>query len=151
MKRLTLPLILFIPALAAVIPEASLKKMPPMREIYHPVSTTNEEAQKNFDRGLTYIFAFNHDIAFASFEKAAELDPTLAMAYWGMALARGQNINEDITPENEIKCYNYIQKAIELSKTASPWEKDYIEALAVRYRTIPEPIWSVYVIAIEMQ
>lgn len=124
-------------ALAADIPEESLKVMPPMNEIYHPVSTTNKEAQRHFNRGLTYIFAFNHDIAFREFELAAKEDPNLAMAYWGMALALGQNVNEDITPENEVRCYNYIQQALRLSSSASTSERDYIEALAQRYTNNP--------------
>src|SRR5687767_3012892 len=28
---------------------------------HHPVSTTNAEAQKFFDQGLTFVYAFNHD------------------------------------------------------------------------------------------
>ncbi len=119
--------------LQAEIPANAFKLFPPMNEIYHPVSTNNEEAQKNFDRGLTYIFAFNHDIAFRSFENAANLDPSLAMAYWGMALAIGQNINADVTPENELRAYNYIQRALQLKKNATPMEQDYIQALATRY------------------
>ncbi len=119
------------------IPKSSLEVMPPMNQIYHPVSTTNSEAQKSFDRGLTYIFAFNHDIAFSEFEKTSKLDPNLAMAYWGMALALGQNVNDDVTPEREIRCYNYIQKALQLAPNASRIEQDYIAALASRYTNNP--------------
>jgi tetratricopeptide (TPR) repeat protein len=119
------------------IPESALQFMPPMNVIYHPVSTTNPEAQKSFDKGLTYIFAFNHDVAFLAFENAAKIDPNLAMAYWGMALALGQNMNEDVTPENEIKAYNYIQKAIQLAPNATRMEQDYISALATRYSNDP--------------
>lgn len=127
----------FSPLVFAEIPEATLKIMPPMNIIYHPVSTTNTEAQKSFDIGLTYIFAYNHDYAFSQFEKASKLDPNLAMAYWGMALARGQNVNEDVTPENEIICYNNIQKALKLAPQATQWEQDYINALATRYTNVP--------------
>lgn len=125
-------------ALVSEIPESSLRTFPPMEQIYHPVSTNNEDAQKNFDRGLTYLFAFNHDIAFASFEKASQLDPNLAMAYWGMSLALGQNVNEDVTPENEIRCYAYIQKALQLSADATPNEREYIAAAAQRYTNDPK-------------
>src|SRR5262245_53640156 len=62
---------------------------------HHPVSTKNPMAQRFFDQGLTYIFAFNHDEAVRSFKRAAELDPKLAMAHWGIALALGPNINAD--------------------------------------------------------
>lgn len=129
--------LLFFSFLGAEIPEKALKKMPPMNQIYHPVSTTSEQAQNSFDRGLTYIFAYNHDIAFREFEKASQYDPQLAMAYWGMALALGQNINMDVTPANELKCYNYIQKAIQLSNNATLEEKAYISALATRYTNNP--------------
>ena len=123
--------------LCGEIPQSSLEKFPPMTEIYHPVSTTNQEAQKSFDRGLTYLFAFNHNIAFRAFEKASKLDPNLAMAYWGMALALGQNVNEDVTPENEIRCYNYTQTALKLAPNATPNEQGYIDAIKVRYTNDP--------------
>jgi len=135
--------VLYIPVFCApfvlfgVIPEETLKTMPPMNVIYHPVSTTNMEAQKHFNRGLTYIFAFNHDIAFREFEAASKEDPNLAMAYWGMALALGQNVNDDVTPENEVRCYNYIQQALKLSSNATANEQKYISALSVRYTNDP--------------
>src|SRR5436305_11355435 len=61
--------------------------------VHHKVTTTNVQAQAFFDQGLAYIYAFNHDEAVRSFQKAAELDPKMAMAYWGIALARGSNYN----------------------------------------------------------
>src|SRR6478672_396869 len=54
--------------------------------INHPVSTKNTEAQKFFNQGLAYMYAFNHAEAIKSFKRAAELDANLAMAYWGAAL-----------------------------------------------------------------
>src|SRR5262245_59185906 len=47
-----------------------------------PVTTTNRMAQVHFDQGLNYLYAFNHDEAIRSFERAAESDPTCAMAHW---------------------------------------------------------------------
>lgn len=115
------------------IPSTTLESFPPLKEIYHPVSTKNVEAQKNFDRGLTFIYAFNHDLAYSYFAKAAEMDPELAMAYWGMALALGQNINTDVTLENELKAYDLVQKAVKLAPLASASEQSYIQALSKRY------------------
>src|SRR5260370_30721256 len=57
----------------------------------HPVSTTTAQAQAFFDQGLRLIYAFNHDEAARSFQHAAEVDPELAMAYWGGAGAGGAN------------------------------------------------------------
>jgi hypothetical protein len=56
-------------------------------DLHHPVSTRNPEAQQFFDQGLRLIYAFNHDEAARSFQRAAELDPKLAIAYWGVAEA----------------------------------------------------------------
>ena len=40
----------------------------------HPVTTKNAEAQKWFNQGLAYLFAFNHEEAVKSFLHATELD-----------------------------------------------------------------------------
>src|SRR3989442_9402503 len=61
--------------------------------LHHAVSTRNAEAQAFFDQGMKLVFAFNHEAAIKSFQRAAELDPDLAMAHWGVALALGPNIN----------------------------------------------------------
>ena len=55
--------------------------------IQHPVTTKNPEAQKFFDQGLMYLYAFNHAEAINSFRHATELDADMAMAYWGVALS----------------------------------------------------------------
>src|SRR5688572_8167734 len=61
--------------------------------VNHRVTTASHEAQQFFDQGLAYIYGFNHAEAIRSFEKAAELDPKLAMAWWGKSYALGPNIN----------------------------------------------------------
>lgn len=118
--------------------EAAEVKTPAITLVNHPVSTSNPQAQQYFNEGLTQIFAFNHDLAFLKFQKASEADPQLAMAYWGMALALGQNINQDITPANEKASYTYSRKALALLDNASPVEQAYIQALAVRYTDDPK-------------
>lgn len=107
-------------------------------EHHHPVSTKNPEAQRFFDQGLTFIFAFNHDEAVRSFKRAAELDPQLAMAYWGIALALGPNINLDVDPEREKAAYEAVQKALALSANAPEHEQAYIKALVKRYSIDPK-------------
>lgn len=109
-----------------------------MGNYHHAVSTINREAQRFFDQGLTLVYVFNHDEAIRSFEKAAELDPKLAMAYWGIALALGPNINQPIDPDREKAAYKAVQKALELSASAPRQERAYIEALAKRYSDDPK-------------
>lgn len=99
----------------------------------HPVSTQNAEAQKFFNQGLAYLYAFNHAEGIASFQHAAELDPNLAMAYWGMSLGLGANYNDPANPDRFAEAYKNLQKAIELAPKASEAEQAYIAALAKRY------------------
>ena len=56
------------------------------------VTTQNEEAQKYFDQGLNFLYAFNHDEAIRSFRRATQLDPSCAMAHW----ASGRSISASI-------------------------------------------------------
>jgi tetratricopeptide (TPR) repeat protein len=106
-------------------------------DLHHPVSTRNDEAQQFFDQGLRFIYAFNHDEAARSFQHAAELDPNLAMAYWGIAEAVGPNYNDPADPERYKHSHDAIQKAVELSRDASPSERAYIQAMAKRFPADP--------------
>src|SRR5687767_10104292 len=67
---------------------------------HRKVTTKVERAQRYFDQGLTLIYAFNHAEAIRSFREAARLDPTCAMAWWGVALGYGPNINKPMDPED---------------------------------------------------
>ena len=97
------------------------------------VTTSSKRAQLFINQGLMLTYGFNHAEASRSFREAARLDPNCAMAYWGMALVLGPNINLAMPPENEPKAYEMIQKAMALKKGASEREQAYIEALATRY------------------
>jgi tetratricopeptide (TPR) repeat protein len=110
-----------------------IQLIPGLGSLHHPVSTKHLRAQRFFNQGLTLIYAFNHDAAYRSFQRAAELDPQLAMAYWGMALALGSNINKEITSDEEYKAYDLAQKALTLSSKATKQERACIEALTKRY------------------
>src|SRR4051812_31820025 len=109
-----------------------------LSDLHHPVSTKNPEAQKFFDQGLRYIYAFNHDEAARSFQHAAELDPKLAIAWWGVAEAVGPNYNDPADDPRFAKAHEAIQKAVDLSGNASASEKAYIEALAKRFPADPK-------------
>ena len=104
----------------------------------HPVSTKNPEAQRFFNQGLAYLYAFNHDAGVASFRQAAELDPDFAMAYWGMALGLGANYNDPANTDRFAKAYVELQKAVALAPKASKAEQDYIAALSKRYSSDPK-------------
>src|SRR4029077_6998319 len=99
----------------------------------HPVSTKNAQAQAFFDPGLGLIYAFNHDEAARSFQHAAELDPKLAMAYWGVAEAVGPNYNDPADPDRYKRAHEAAAKAVELAAGASPSEQAYILAMSKRF------------------
>jgi hypothetical protein len=105
---------------------------------HHPVATDNAEAQRFFDQALTLLYAFNHDEAARSFARAAELDPGLAMAHWGVALVKGPNYNLDADEAQWKAAYAALQKARELAARAPEPERDYIQALAQRYGPDPK-------------
>jgi tetratricopeptide (TPR) repeat protein len=98
-----------------------------------PVSTKNQQAQLFMNQGLGLSYAFNHAEAGRAYREAARLDPDLAMAYWGDALALGPNINAPMDPANEPKALEVIQKAVALKAKASPREQALIDALTQRY------------------
>ena len=106
-------------------------------DLHHPVSTNDPQAQQFFDQGLRFIYAFNHDEAARSFQHAAELDPKLAMAYWGIAEAVGPNYNDPADPDRYKHAHDAVQKAVELSATAPPSEQAYIQAMAKRFPADP--------------
>src|SRR5580700_4598534 len=106
--------------------------------LHHPVSTKNPQAQQFFDQGLRLIYAFNHDEAARSFQRAADLDPKLAIAYWGVAEAVGPNYNDPASDDRFQAAHNAIQKAVDLSGDAPPSEKAYIQAMAVRFPADPK-------------
>jgi hypothetical protein len=145
MKRIVLALsflLLSTPAFAQHAQHADETKpatlMDGYGELHHPVSTRNPEAQRFFEQGLKLVYAFNHEEAVRSFQRAAELDPDCAMAYWGVALALGPNINADVDPEREKLAYESIQKAVGLAAKMSEPERAYIEAMAKRYSNDPK-------------
>src|SRR5215469_11156863 len=106
-------------------------------DIHHPVSTDVIQAQEFFDQGLRFIYVFNHDEAARSFQHAAELDPKLAMAFWGVAEAVGPNYNDPADPDRYRKAHDAAQKALDLSSRASPTEQAYIRAIAKRFPADP--------------
>jgi tetratricopeptide (TPR) repeat protein len=108
----------------------------PVILIHHPVTTKSAAAQREFDAGLTLMYAFNPEEAAYRFERAAEIDPQLAMAYYGMALATGPNINTTYELARARVGREAIAQARRLEPHASARERDYIEALAPRYEGV---------------
>src|SRR5258708_38865482 len=112
--------------------------MPGYGDLHHPVSTGNAHAQQFFDQGLRQIYAFNHDEAARSFQRAAELDAKLAMAYWGIAEAVVPNYNDPASEDRFVKAHGAIAKPQTLAANASASDKPYIAALPTRFPADPK-------------
>lgn len=102
-----------------------------------PVTTNSAEAQRFFNQGLFFTYAFNHAEAERSFREAVRLDPTCAMAYWGVALSLGPNINRPMQKDVFTEAFTHSQEAMKLRKKSTPKEQLLIEALALRYQAKP--------------
>ena len=108
------------------------------------ITTTSPEAQRYFNQGLCFLYAFNHDEAIRSFQHAAKLDPTCSMAWWGIAIANGPHINNPIVPPQRAKAaWDALTKARETAGKASlvkvsTVERELIAALENRYAN-PQP------------
>jgi pimeloyl-ACP methyl ester carboxylesterase/Flp pilus assembly protein TadD len=144
MRNILLALLLLVPGVtfgqhrhqAVEVKPASLETG--LGNVHHPVSTSSVEAQKFFDQGLAYIYAFNHEEAVRSFKRAAELDPRLAMARWGIALALGSNYNLQADAPQLKEAYANVREALALSAKASERERAYVQALSKRYADDPQ-------------
>ncbi|BDM69899.1 hypothetical protein HEK616_33860 [Streptomyces nigrescens] len=104
------------------------------------VSTPSPEAQRWFDRGLAWSYAFNHEAAVTCFEAAAAADPGCAMAYWGIAFALGPNYNkpweffDDADLQRSVEqAHTAVEQAHTVCDGATPTERALIEALRERY------------------
>ena len=120
---------------------------------YHrQVTTSSEDAQVWFDRGLIWNFAFNHEEAGKCFERAIAHDPGCAMAYWGLAYSLGPNYNKPwsvFDNEDLAMSVNRTHLAAAQAKvnaaTASTVERALINALQFRYsQALPAADFSVW-------
>ncbi|KAL4938203.1 hypothetical protein BDV06DRAFT_201440 [Aspergillus oleicola] len=110
-----------------------------------PITTTNTSTQTWFNRGLTWVYTFNHAEAVKCFSQAIARDESCAIAHWGLAYALGPNYNyaweffgENLA-ETVRRTYEASQRALELSQgsdrgnVATPVEKALIRALTNRF------------------
>jgi len=102
------------------------------------ISTASPDAQRYFDQGLNFLFAFNHDEAIRSFREAARLDPDCAMAWWGVAAANGPHINNPVVPpDRSAAAWEALRRAHAAASRATEVERALIVAQAARFADPP--------------
>ena len=143
--RLTLLLLLAAahPAAAQEAADASLpgsfdEPMPlrtsSLGSFTRPISSDNAEAKQLFDQGFQLMYAFAKVDAARSFREAQKHDPDCAICYWGEAWTWGSYLNGPMRADEAPRAYAAIQKALALAPDhASPRERAFIDAMAVRY------------------
>src|SRR4051794_7546822 len=109
-------------------------------------STRWHDAQKWFDRGLAWSYAFNHEEALDCLEQAIAADETFAMAHWGLAYAIGPSYNKqwDMFDEVDLKAslrraHDASSRAQELAAGAPAVERALADALRKRYPSPEAP------------
>ena len=132
-----LALALALPALCVAAQRDADKPLAPLLTNlgtwHRPVETSSGRAQQFFDQGLRMLYAFNFLEADRSFREAARLDPKMAMAYWGQAMALAPNINAPM-PENDGRtAFSTSRQALRLKAQANEADRALIEALSVRF------------------
>jgi len=107
---------------------------------HRQASTKSAAAQKYFDQGMRFLWAFNHDESTRSFARAAQLDPQCAICYWGVSLTVGPNYNLPSLAEPRAKvAWEALQRAQAHLAQTTPVERALITALAQRYQG-PQPL-----------
>lgn len=106
---------------------------------HRKITTDSPLAQKYFDQGLRLLYSFNRDESRKSFAEAARLDPKSPMAWWGVAVSYGPDINITfVIPEWAKAATAAIHRAKALSMRGTPVERALIDAAYARY-TDPQP------------
>ena len=110
---------------------------------YSRTVNTKPDAQIWFDRGLNWLFAYNHEEAIVCFDRALAIDPDCALAHWGIAYAIGPNYNkpwEVFSPEEKAPALARAHAALTAGlalESATAAEQALIKALALRYPDDP--------------
>lgn len=110
---------------------------------YSRPASAIREAQTWFDRGLVWLFAYNHEEAIHCFERTLAADPSCALAHWGIAYAIGPNYNkpwEVFTPEEKAPALDRAHRALAAGLalgSATDAERALLQALALRYPRDP--------------
>ncbi|MBS2021300.1 MAG: hypothetical protein JST92_02750 [Deltaproteobacteria bacterium] len=125
----------------ATLPVIPPRDAPPLDERlgtwHRAIVTSVPLAQQYFDQGLRLLYAFNQDEAGAAFKAATELDPRCAMCFWGEAMVLGPNINVATDPDREKQAALIVQQARVAASSTNAVEREWVEAIAVRYRANP--------------
>jgi tetratricopeptide (TPR) repeat protein len=104
-------------------------------DIDFPTSTSSDEAQQWFLRGVLLLHNFQYDDAKAAFFQAQTIEPNFAMAYWGEAMTENHPLWLEQNAVEARKILNRLAQTAEarLAKAPTPREKGYLQAVELLY------------------
>ena len=93
------------------------------------------EAKPHFMRGVAALHNFWYPEALEAFQKAREVDPDFAMAYWGEAMSHNRTFWQVQDKEAALEVLNQLGATPEerLAKAGSEKEKMFLQSLDVLY------------------
>ncbi|MGB3587626.1 MAG: tetratricopeptide repeat protein [Tunicatimonas sp.] len=95
--------------------------------------TGESEALPHFKRGLLLLHSFEYRDARQEFLKAQELDPDLAMAYWGEAMSYHHGLWSEQDYEAGTAALQKLNDKVRAK--VSPLEQDFLKAMDILYAT----------------
>jgi len=133
-------------------PSLPAKLLPGQGGIHFAITTSNPEAQKFFDQGLSQLHSFWAVEAERSFLQAAQLDPDAPMPWWGVAMVSagdyrprfqldtankvfGPNRDPRVVAKRALEAAEKAQRLAEVPGKATPLEKLYVASIVARRLT----------------
>jgi hypothetical protein len=136
MKQLLVPFLLVVSPLGAqVLPVDDQPRQPPVLDLQgcgkvsFPIGCQQPENQKYFDQGVAHLHGYSFFEAERAFRQVAAMEPDIAMAYWGMAMA-------DV--EFPDRAADFIEQALLIRDKATERERIWIDILAEFYEVTAE-------------
>ena len=88
-------------------------------------------AQPSFIEGVKELHSFQFDEAAVAFQKAEQIDPSFAMAYWGEAMSHNHPLWAEVDVEKAKQALEKLAPTLEerVVKAKTPKEKAYLESV----------------------
>ncbi len=92
----------------------------------------NSESRKAFELGISLLHSFEYEEAEKAFVKTIDLDPSCAMAYWGVAMSNFHSL----WLQSGNKYLEKGERILEIAQTLpkSERDQDYLDAIHVFYK-----------------
>eukprot|EP01060_Flectonema_neradi_P034918 TRINITY_DN626_c0_g1_i11.p1 TRINITY_DN626_c0_g1~~TRINITY_DN626_c0_g1_i11.p1 ORF type:complete len:571 (+),score=133.57 TRINITY_DN626_c0_g1_i11:49-1761(+) len=104
---------------------------------WESIHSSSGEAKEWLNRGVSWMYGYNHAEAVICFEECIKADETCAMAYWLTAYSMGPNYNmpwDFVSPEVLKSAREILAKGErQLVNSKNAWEKEMFAALSKRY------------------